>query len=112
MWITVQAQMLLYADKWLDYNRTIHLALKLLKNERWLFKTCKLLWSFICQLWLTVQAQMLLYANKWLDYTRNIHIQAQMLLYADKWLDYTRTIHTALKMLKNERWLFKDNKLL
>ena len=33
-------------------------------------------------------------------------------LYADKWLDYTRTIHIALKMLKDERWLFKDNKLL
>ena len=92
MWITVQAQMLLYADKWLDYTRTIYLALKLLKNERWLFKAYNLLKSFICQLWLTVQAQ--------------------MLLDADKWLDYTRTIHIALKMLKNECWLFKDNKLL
>ena len=39
-------------------------------------------------------------------------VLGQMLLYADKWLDYTRTIHIALKMLKNERWLFKDNKLL
>ena len=69
MWIIVQAYMLLYADKWLDYTRTIHIALKY-------------------QMWLTVQAQ--------------------MLLYADKWLNYTWTIHIALKLLKNERWLFKD----
>ena len=41
-----------------------------------------------------------------------LSVQAQMLLNADKWLDYTRTIHIALKMLKNERWLFKENKLL
>ena len=37
--------------------------------------------------------------------------QAQMLFYADKWLDYTKTLNIALKMLKNERWLFKDYKL-
>jgi hypothetical protein len=43
MWLTVKAQMLLYADKWLDYTRTIHIALKKLKNERWLFKNNKLL---------------------------------------------------------------------
>jgi hypothetical protein len=84
--------MLLYANKWLDYTRTIHIALKMLKNERWLFKDKKLLWSFICQMWLTVQVQ--------------------MLLYADKWLDYTRTIHIALELLKNECWFLKDNKLL
>ena len=43
MWLTVQAQMLLYADKWLDYTRIIHIALKLLKNECWLFNDYKLL---------------------------------------------------------------------
>ena len=84
--------MLLYADKWLDYTRNIHIALKMLKNERWLFKDNKLLQSFICQMWLTVKAQ--------------------MLLYADKWLYYIRTIHIVLKKLKNECWLFKDNNLL
>ena len=43
MWITVQAKMLLYADKWLDYTRTIHIALKMLKNEGGLFMDNKLL---------------------------------------------------------------------
>ena len=43
MWLTVQAQMLLYADKWLDYNRIIHIALKMLKNEHWLYKEYKLI---------------------------------------------------------------------
>ena len=43
MWLTVRAQMLLYADKWLEYTRTIHIALKLLKNESWFFKDYKLL---------------------------------------------------------------------
>ena len=38
MWITVQAQMFLYADKLLDYTRTINIAQKMPKNERWLFK--------------------------------------------------------------------------
>ena len=74
MCLTVQAQMLLYVDKWLYYTRTIHIALKLLKSEHWHFKDNKLLESFISQMWLTVQAQMLLYADKWLDYTRTIHM--------------------------------------
>jgi len=43
VWLKQQAWMLLNADKWLDYTRTIHIALKLLKNERWLFKKYKLL---------------------------------------------------------------------
>ena len=89
VWLTQQAWMLLNADKWLDFTIILNIALKLLKNEHWLFKDYKLLKSFICQMWLTVQAQ--------------------MFLYADKLLDYTRTINIAQKMPKNERWLFKDN---
>ena len=38
MWWTVQAKMLLYADNRLDYTKTIHIILKMLKNEHWLFK--------------------------------------------------------------------------
>ena len=42
VWLTQQAQMLFYADKWLDYTKALNIALKMLKNERWLFKDYKL----------------------------------------------------------------------
>ena len=43
VWLTQQAWMLLNADKWLDFTIILNIALKLLKNERWLFKDYKLL---------------------------------------------------------------------
>ena len=56
VWLKQQAWMLLNADKWLDFTIILNIALKLLKNELWLFKDYKQLKSFNCQIWLTVQA--------------------------------------------------------
>ena len=43
VWLTQQTWMLLNADKWLEFTIILNIALKLLKNEHWLYKEYKLL---------------------------------------------------------------------